>query len=96
MRNVHWPQHTTFKEVFKVEGHILKLHNLYDFSGHKVMETKGLPDDCDTVMIVGHNHAFTSIANMLETSILIMFLLVDLFKLNLAKTNGATLLPVKP
>ncbi|HPF10226.1 MAG TPA: histidine phosphatase family protein [Flavobacteriaceae bacterium] len=56
-----------FQEVFKVEGaHFEITHNLYDFSGHKVMETvKGLPDDCDTVMIVGHNHAFTSIANML-------------------------------
>ncbi len=41
-------------------------HNLYDFSGHKVMETiKGLSDSWNRVMIVGHNHAFTSIANML-------------------------------
>ena len=29
---------------------------------------KGLDNDLDCVMIVGHNHAFTSIANMLGTN----------------------------
>ncbi len=39
---------------------------LYDFSGQSVMKIiKSLPQDLDRVMIVGHNHAFTSIANML-------------------------------
>ena len=41
-------------------------HNLYDFSGQNVMRLiKSLSDDLDFVMIVGHNHAFTSVANML-------------------------------
>jgi phosphohistidine phosphatase len=41
-------------------------HQLYDFSGQEVMRIiKALNDDLDTVMIVGHNHAFTSVVNML-------------------------------
>lgn len=41
-------------------------HSLYDFSGHNVMDIiKNLDDSYDRIMIVGHNHAFTSIANML-------------------------------
>ncbi|OAB78963.1 SixA phosphatase family protein [Cochleicola gelatinilyticus] len=39
---------------------------LYDFSGQQVMQiVKSLEDQQDRIMIVGHNHAFTSIANML-------------------------------
>jgi phosphohistidine phosphatase len=41
-------------------------HGLYDFSGQNVMRIiKALNNNLDSVMIVGHNHAFTSIANML-------------------------------
>ncbi len=41
-------------------------HELYDFSGQNVMRIiKSLPDTLDKVMIVGHNHAFTSVVNML-------------------------------
>jgi phosphohistidine phosphatase len=41
-------------------------HELYDFGGQNVMKIiKGLSDSLHRVMIVGHNHAFTSIANML-------------------------------
>ncbi|QNJ98863.1 SixA phosphatase family protein [Constantimarinum furrinae] len=41
-------------------------HELYDFSGNQVMRIiKNLNDSLDIVMVVGHNHAFTSIANML-------------------------------
>jgi len=41
-------------------------HSLYDFSGQNVMEViASLDNTLDRVMIVGHNHAFTSIANML-------------------------------
>ena len=41
-------------------------HDLYDFSGQNVFNIiKNLPDELDRVMIVGHNHAFTSVANML-------------------------------
>ncbi|MBQ4819227.1 histidine phosphatase family protein [Aquimarina sp. MMG016] len=39
--------------------------DLYDFGGHKVIEViKNCDDDVDTLMIFGHNHAFTSIANL--------------------------------
>lgn len=56
-----------FKEAFQIsDENFIVSHELYDFSGHKVMETvKSLDDALDRVMIVGHNHAFTSIANML-------------------------------
>lgn len=41
-------------------------HDLYDFGGQNVMLIiKELDDSWDRVMLVGHNHAFTSIANML-------------------------------
>ncbi len=41
-------------------------HELYDFSGQNVMRIiKTLDNNLDSVMIVGHNHAFTSVANML-------------------------------
>ena len=56
-----------FKDAFDIPDDKFRItHDLYDFSGHKVMETiKGLDDTWNRVMIVGHNHAFTSIANML-------------------------------
>lgn len=38
---------------------------LYDFGGNQVIETiKDCNDSVDTLMIFGHNHAFTSIANL--------------------------------
>lgn len=41
-------------------------HALYDFSGQQLMRTiKSLPENLESVMMVGHNHAFTSVANML-------------------------------
>ena len=41
-------------------------HALYDFSGQDVIQViKSLDNGLDRVMIVGHNHAFTSVANML-------------------------------
>ncbi len=56
-----------FKHEMKVSDEDFRTnHDLYDFGGRNVMETiKGLDDAWDRVMIVGHNHAFTSIANML-------------------------------
>ncbi|WP_299528771.1 histidine phosphatase family protein [Ulvibacterium sp.] len=47
-----------------------KLTNmLYDFSGDSVLEfVRGLDDNLKTVMIFGHNHAFTHIANSLGNS----------------------------
>jgi phosphohistidine phosphatase len=56
-----------FQKAFDVKDQDFVLdHDLYDFSGQSVMEIiKGLDDDLKRVMIVGHNHAFTSIVNML-------------------------------
>jgi len=56
-----------FKDAFGMaDSDFSTNHNLYDFSGQSVFDIiKNLPNDLDRVMIVGHNHAFTSIANML-------------------------------
>lgn len=40
--------------------------NLYDFSGEKVIDfIRNTNDDLNTILIFGHNHAFTYIANAL-------------------------------
>ena len=59
-----------FKDAFGIsDADFHPTHDLYDFSGRQVMEIiKGLDDSHDCVMIVGHNHAFTSIVNMLGSS----------------------------
>ena len=56
-----------FKKAFDIgDADFMTNHSLYDFSGRNVIEIiKNLNDSLDRVMIVGHNHAFTSIANML-------------------------------
>lgn len=56
-----------FKEAFEVSDEDFSTnHDLYDFAGQNVINIiKGLSSSLDRVMIVGHNHAFTSIANML-------------------------------
>lgn len=56
-----------FKKALKVEDANFETnHDLYDFSGQNVMRIiKSLDDSLERVMIVGHNHAFTSVANML-------------------------------
>lgn len=56
-----------FKEAFQIkDADFSTEHSLYDFSGNQVMEViKNLDNAYDCIMIVGHNHAFTSIANML-------------------------------
>ena len=56
-----------FKDAWKIsEENLIKNNDLYDFSGQQVMRViKSLDDSNDCVMIVGHNHAFTSVANML-------------------------------
>lgn len=58
---------TYFKNAFQVKDEDFSTdHSLYDFSGNNVMEViKNLDDAHDCMMIVGHNHAFTSIVNML-------------------------------
>ncbi len=56
-----------FKEAWGItDDDFITNHALYDFGGQKVMEViKNLDDNLNRIMIVGHNHAFTSIANML-------------------------------
>ena len=56
-----------FREAFDVSDTNFRTnHSLYDFDGRQVMQIVNLLDNAlDCVMIVGHNHAFTSIANML-------------------------------
>lgn len=56
-----------FKKSFDIEDVDFMTNNsLYDFSGRNVIDIiKNLNDGLERVMIVGHNHAFTSIANML-------------------------------
>ncbi len=58
---------TFFKDAFKITDIDFSTNSeLYDFSGQNVMAViKNLSDDLDIAMIVGHNHAFTFIANML-------------------------------
>ncbi|MDN3723627.1 histidine phosphatase family protein [Aequorivita sp. SDUM287046] len=56
-----------FKEALNIpESDMETNHELYDFSGQNVMRIiKSLSDNLNSVMIVGHNHALTSIVNML-------------------------------
>jgi phosphohistidine phosphatase len=56
-----------FKKALNIEDANFETnHDLYDFSGQNVMRIiKSLDNSLDKVMIVGHNHAFTSVANML-------------------------------
>lgn len=55
-----------FKDAWNIDdAHFETNHDLYDFSGQNVIRViKALDDNLDRVMIVGHNHAFTSIVNM--------------------------------
>ena len=56
-----------FKEALSVDtSNFITNHELYDFVGQGVMKVlAGLDNALDSVLLVGHNHAFTSIANML-------------------------------
>lgn len=56
-----------FKKAFKIkDADYQETHDLYDFSGQEVMRVvNNLEDTLSCVMIVGHNHAFTSLVNML-------------------------------
>ncbi len=56
-----------FKDALGIDDSNFEVNSeLYDFSGQNVMRCiKSLEDSLDSVMIVGHNHAFTSIVNMI-------------------------------
>ncbi|WP_373516832.1 histidine phosphatase family protein [Pricia sp.] len=44
-------------------------NELYDFSGERILKfVRNLDDDFDTVLIFGHNEAFTNVANSLGNS----------------------------
>jgi phosphohistidine phosphatase len=60
-----------FKEAYALkETNFIINTELYDFSGQQVMKViKELDDTLDCVMLSGHNHAFTSIVNMLGSVI---------------------------
>lgn len=62
--------HTTFlffKEAMDLDDSICQVDDrLYDFGGSSVMEViHETTDDVDSLMIFGHNHAFTGIVNLL-------------------------------
>lgn len=59
-----------FKKTWNIsDSDFITNNELYDFSGQQVMSViKGFKNKWDTVMIVGHNHAFTSLANMLGST----------------------------
>jgi phosphohistidine phosphatase len=54
-----------FTEIFDLpEKSINVVEELYDFSGENVIYfIESMSNELDTVMIFGHNHAFTSISN---------------------------------
>ncbi len=56
-----------FQEIFEIdESNFIASHRLYDFEGLDVMHfIKNIPNNFDIVMIVGHNHALTALANTL-------------------------------
>ncbi|WP_299439478.1 histidine phosphatase family protein [uncultured Aquimarina sp.] len=52
-------------DIFSLES------KLYDFNGHQVIEViKSCDEDVNTLMIFGHNHAFTSIANLYGSEVI--------------------------
>lgn len=55
-----------FLKTFKLsENSTNVIEELYDFGGESVINfIKNLPNNYDSVMIFGHNHAFTSISNI--------------------------------
>ena len=58
---------TYFKDAFGLENDLFVVNpELYDFSGQQVTKLiKELKNTQDCVMLCGHNHAFTSIVNIL-------------------------------
>ena len=58
---------TYFKDAFDLKNDDFVVNpELYDFSGQQVMKLiKELKNTLDCVMLCGHNHAFTSIVNIL-------------------------------
>lgn len=56
-----------FMDSFNISDHQVAFESdLYDFSGESVLRLiKNLSPDHKTVMLVGHNHAFTALVNML-------------------------------
>ena len=55
-----------FMDIFGLSENSYRIiEDLYDFGGENVIDfLKTIPADIDSVMIFGHNHAFTSITNI--------------------------------
>lgn len=55
-----------FANIFKLSENSFTIENdLYDFGGEKVINfIKNIPNEINSLMIFGHNHAFTSITNI--------------------------------
>jgi phosphohistidine phosphatase len=56
-----------FHDAFGLKQEQIKMmHQMYDFSGEQVLYLiKNLPENVSRVLLVGHNHAFTALVNML-------------------------------
>lgn len=67
---------------------IIEVEELYDFEGQNVISfIKNLPNDCNEVMIFGHNHAFTSISNIFGDTFIDNLPTSGLVKLNFEIDN---------
>ncbi len=93
-----------FRKAFQLKKDHFSLHQeLYDFSGQDVMKfIQTIDNKKDVVMLVGHNHAFTSIVNMLGNKYIdnvptCGFVAISFKENNWNKiTNGETKLTVFP
>ena len=75
MQRISYNQKNTakyFKNSFNIsDKNFIINQSLYDFGGKKVLETiKNLNNSLDCILIVGHNHALTSITNMIGDKII--------------------------
>ncbi|WP_299126090.1 histidine phosphatase family protein [uncultured Winogradskyella sp.] len=73
-----------FTKIFDLsENSIEVVEDLYDFGGESVINfIKKLPNDCNEIMIFGHNHAFTSISNIFGSTFIANLPTSGLIKLN--------------
>lgn len=70
------------------ETSISVIEKLYDFGGENVVDfIKNHSDNCDEIMIFGHNHAFTSIANIFGSIFIANLPTSGLVKINFETNN---------
>lgn len=82
-----------FLDTFNLSEKSIEIKDdLYDFGGESVINfIKNLPNSYDTVMIFGHNHAFTSIANIYGNKFIENLPTSGLIKLNFEISSWADL-----